>query len=468
MSQWEHEDQDEATHVYQPGFGAPRASYRAAQAQAELGADRWFISRDGRAKEVLTAREIIESTQAGVLSEEALVWRDGLTDWTPLGQVPELMRAVHAFVAPSGGLPPPPVVPRMVSRPVVNRTLPPMPSLPPLAGLPPVPSVPPPPAPLSARYPGQTSQPVMVGTGPAERAGGLRWSRPVELPGLGATPLRVLALMGGVLIGGVALGALMFSGQRSPKPLVISGDVGSAREVAATPQMRGAAAPVFAPAGNGAGVEPGSLPVAAGEPRGNSEAVAPPRAATPEPAVARAASPEPERAASPEPERAASPEPARVSQPARAAFVAPEPERAAPEPAPAVASEPEKPLDPLVEAMRQRVKPAAEAPASEDAPEPEAKSAKASGGDFNLEATKAALASAAARAAKCQPKGGPTGTGSVRVTLSPSGSVSAVSIQTAKFDGTATGSCVQLVFRQVKVPPFSGGEKSVAKKFTIP
>jgi hypothetical protein len=116
--------------------------------------------------------------------------------------------------------------------------------------------------------------------------------------------------------------------------------------------------------------------------------------------------------------------------------------------------------------MHQRVKP--EAKDSEGSEEPPPAKGSAGGDDFDLSATKAALASAAARASKCQPKGGPTGAGSVRVTIGPSGSVTSVTMQTAKFQDTSTGNCVQMVFRQAKVPAFSGSEKSVNKKFTIP
>ncbi len=78
---------------------------------------------------------------------------------------------------------------------------------------------------------------------------------------------------------------------------------------------------------------------------------------------------------------------------------------------------------------------------------------------------------AAARAlgvnvASCKRADGPTGSGHVKVTFQPSGSVSAVDVE-APYSGTAVGACVAQRYRGVSVPAFSGGSLSVGKSFSI-
>jgi hypothetical protein len=119
------DDSEEATRVYDP-----RPSL---QPQDE----RWFISRDRVAKQQLSAAQILDLCQDGTLSEATLVWRDGLSGWTPLGEVPELAQALRAF----SKVPPLPV-PHvelggpLPSLPVGSRaglpSLPPPPTMPPL------------------------------------------------------------------------------------------------------------------------------------------------------------------------------------------------------------------------------------------------------------------------------------------------------------------------------------------------
>jgi serine/threonine protein kinase len=78
-----------------------------------------------------------------------------------------------------------------------------------------------------------------------------------------------------------------------------------------------------------------------------------------------------------------------------------------------------------------------------------------------------ALSKAAGTVASCKRPDGPTGTGSVAVTFSTEGPVSAVNVP-APFAGTPTGSCIQTVFRNVRVPAFSGSSVTVNKSFRIP
>jgi serine/threonine-protein kinase len=78
-----------------------------------------------------------------------------------------------------------------------------------------------------------------------------------------------------------------------------------------------------------------------------------------------------------------------------------------------------------------------------------------------------ALSNAAGTVASCKRPGGPTGAGSVAVTFSTEGPVSAVNVS-APFGGTPTGTCIQTVFRNVRVPAFSGSSVTVNKSFRIP
>ncbi len=77
-----------------------------------------------------------------------------------------------------------------------------------------------------------------------------------------------------------------------------------------------------------------------------------------------------------------------------------------------------------------------------------------------------ALSQAASAAGACKREGGPTGAGSASVTLSPEGTVSAVSVS-APFSGTPVGTCIQTVFRGAHVPAFSGSAVTLSKSFRI-
>lgn len=86
--------------------------------------------------------------------------------------------------------------------------------------------------------------------------------------------------------------------------------------------------------------------------------------------------------------------------------------------------------------------------------------------DQDLAARK--LNEAAKQAENCRPADGPHGSGRVRVQYDASGAVSSVQILTAKFQGTTTGACIQLVFRRAAVTPFRGHDVTVFKNFEIP
>jgi hypothetical protein len=84
------------------------------------------------------------------------------------------------------------------------------------------------------------------------------------------------------------------------------------------------------------------------------------------------------------------------------------------------------------------------------------------------DAAATALGNSAKLASSCRPRGGPAGAGKARVIYSNDGEVESVEILTAKFRDTLTGSCVRMVFRRAKIPPFKGEPPTFIKSFTIP
>jgi eukaryotic-like serine/threonine-protein kinase len=85
---------------------------------------------------------------------------------------------------------------------------------------------------------------------------------------------------------------------------------------------------------------------------------------------------------------------------------------------------------------------------------------------LNRGAAMAALGSAASAASACKRAGGPSGSGSVKVTFSPDGPAKSVTVS-APFAGTAVGQCVAGAFRGAHVPPFSGSSITLPKSFQI-
>ncbi|MDC0683849.1 zinc-ribbon domain-containing protein [Sorangium atrum] len=160
-------------------------------------------------------------------------------------------------------------------------------------------------------------------------------------------------------------------------------------------------------------------------------------AAAATPSTAETAAPSAEPTASAEAPSAATPAAAAAEKPASA------PAAAAEKPASAPAAAAEKPAAPK--------------------PEP----AASGGAEFNRGAASSALGAAAGSAKSCKKAGGPTGTGRVKVTFAPSGSVTSAEVQGAPFAGTSVGGCVARLFRGARVPAFGGGPISVSKSFTI-
>lgn len=86
--------------------------------------------------------------------------------------------------------------------------------------------------------------------------------------------------------------------------------------------------------------------------------------------------------------------------------------------------------------------------------------------NFNKAAARTALANAAAAAPSCRRPGGPTGGGRALVTFAPSGRVTTATV-TGAFAGTSVGGCIASLFRKARVPAFDGGAVTVSKSFSI-
>jgi predicted Zn finger-like uncharacterized protein len=125
-------------------------------------------------------------------------------------------------------------------------------------------------------------------------------------------------------------------------------------------------------------------------------------------------------------------------------------------PEPKAAPEDTKPAEPAKAEAPPPTKPAETAPPSGDGAK-----------EFNRGAASAALGSAAGAAKSCKRPDGPTGTGKVRVTFAPSGTVTSSAVVGGPFAGTSVGGCIASAFRSARVPPFAGSPVSVTKSFSI-
>jgi predicted Zn finger-like uncharacterized protein len=99
--------------------------------------------------------------------------------------------------------------------------------------------------------------------------------------------------------------------------------------------------------------------------------------------------------------------------------------------------------------------------------EKKAEAPASGGGEFDRAAAMSALGGAAGAASGCKKPDGPTGSGRVRVTFAPSGTVTSASVDGPPFAGTPVGGCVAAAFRNAHVPPFAGSPVAVSKSFSI-
>ncbi len=91
--------------------------------------------------------------------------------------------------------------------------------------------------------------------------------------------------------------------------------------------------------------------------------------------------------------------------------------------------------------------------------------AQGSTAPFDRGAAAAALGSV--NVAGCKKGDGPTGSGHVKVTFGPNGTVQSAVVDQPPFAGTAVGGCVAGKFRSAHIPAFGGAAISVGKSFVI-
>jgi serine/threonine protein kinase len=75
---------------------------------------------------------------------------------------------------------------------------------------------------------------------------------------------------------------------------------------------------------------------------------------------------------------------------------------------------------------------------------------------------------APAHAAKgCKKEGGPTGRGTVRVSIAPSGTVESATFEAGPFEGTIVGRCILNWFKSTHVSGYEGPSRSFSQSFSI-
>lgn len=65
-----------------------------------LPGDRWWLGVDGERVGPLDRAGLTAAAQAGTLTPQTLVWREGMAQWTPAGEVPEVASALPAAPPP--------------------------------------------------------------------------------------------------------------------------------------------------------------------------------------------------------------------------------------------------------------------------------------------------------------------------------------------------------------------------------
>jgi hypothetical protein len=438
-------DPDEATQV----FDSERTSGAA-------GGERWYISPDGRTKEVLEAREIIERARVGALSPSTLVWRDGLSDWTRLDAVPELMQAVRAFRASSTADPDssaqtliweegisanPDVSRDAAGKRAPTTSLPPLPALPAVPGgangsprapsqtlsgapLPPLPALPP----LGARKsvpdtdvdpPTQAMQAISAPASSQRASSHRAASHAAAAPGAMSQAVSVVKER----LNAAVVQARVWSDKA--RPVVIEwarrANVYLERDYV-LPKVGKVSGRLIAAVG--AGVVFVVVLIAAFAGGGESPAELTDLARDAKSTLASQGASEESGV---DLDQAAKPEAVSLAE-------------------------------------LKSLRPGEKAPAVTKEGISRGTQVTTSQG-LDVYAAKTAFTTAATKAAQC--KSGPKGEGTVRIKIAPSGKVSSVNLTTPEFKGSAAEACIVQAFQQTTVPPFTGEETTVFKKFTI-
>ncbi len=474
------------------GPGAPEPTQRDL-ASPEEAVD-WHVTVGLDDTRGMTVAEVVEAYRRRVVTEDTLVWRDGLPDWRPVREVDELLAALSEVAEANISAEPLALVRPGGARPVAARRVPdarvaggrdlfgesergasaPPPPPPRRPRAPKVPT----PRRSSAESSGMFSlQALKAGAddaAPDDRPGmdvlGLAAPSPLfgtpsadalsapsalDAPGALAEPASAPTLS-------TFSSAPDASGPHVPAPrsttgrrlLLFAGLAGlSAAAVVAAVLIVGA------PDADGTGdraspqAPPPGVSTAAPAARPSVARVEPVPAPDPGPSVSAAPPPADEPRLAPMPR-----EEERVERRARDDRVerdqvreaAREPEASAGTPArPEETTEKEEPRTPT------------------EAPVASAEAAAVQHPPFAAAAARAALESAAGSAPACKRPGGPTGSGRVTVTFAPSGRVTTATVSGGDYGGSAVGGCVAGLFRRARVPPFDGAPTTVAKSFNI-
>lgn len=95
-----YDDDEEATHILQPGaladaFARVASASPDAAARTPASVEEWFVGIDGSPVGPLRLAELGARAAMGAINGDSLVWRDGFDDWQPLRKFPELAAIVE-------------------------------------------------------------------------------------------------------------------------------------------------------------------------------------------------------------------------------------------------------------------------------------------------------------------------------------------------------------------------------------
>lgn len=458
------EFEDEATRVMDSAVGAPHM---------------WTVNLSETEQGDMTDEEIVAGWQAGVVTEEAYVWREGMDDWRPILEVPELVSLLSQATesaAPEPEPPPPPAPPAARSPTPLAVPSPPR-----------APTPKPPPAAVAHARPNQDlflSKPKPKREKPKQEASEARNENSMlfSLEALKAAaksseeaaPPRSLRVDENMLTMGGGGGVDLFNApliqvdapppaqpvaKKSASRLPAMAAPSPSVDFAPPPQKSGkgwlvAALAVVVVGGGGffaytnlMAKDVPVVPSAPIDPPGTAAKTAEP-AATPEAQSSAEAEP------SAEPSTSANAETASASKTSESGGSTPP---STPDPSPGERGSDSRGS----EGSRGTAPPSGGREEKKEEPEEAA-------APFNTDAARSALSSAASQAASCKTSDGPTGSGKVQVTFAPSGRVTSANVVSGPFGGTSVGGCIARTFRQARVPKFSGDPQTVSKSFSIP
>ena len=446
-------DAADDTALSEPPEAAPAAVAAAAAPMggtpkpAGVRKDAWSVNLSDDDSRDLTTAEIIAGWKSGLVTQDAYAWKDGMADWKPILEIPELKQKLLA----SRPLKPEPVI--------SSAKLPPSPGKTggstddlfggvDLAGS----------ESDAAAHPARPAPKPAAGTGARNESSVLFSLDSLTGGGAGAAaPVAASPDIFGGLGGGGLLATntdLLTAPAKEPPPAPVF-KVPSVRpampgqQKSSMPLILGIVAALVVVGGvlffvMGGKDEPSVDPAAAAMAAELEKTKA---ALKQSEAEEEAAKKKAEEAAKKAAEEAA--KPAAVADPGKK-----------PEDKPAETAAPATPST----STSPSTTPSTGTPTAGTTPKPAAPSG---GGAFDVGAAKAALAGAAAGAAGCGSAGGPKGSGKVQVTFAPSGRVTSANVVAGPFGGTSVGGCVASKFRAARVPAFNGSPQTVSKSFTV-